>query len=93
MLGAPRRLIPLIAPTEIILGALLVAGVAAPIPSLAAEVTLAIFTVALLRAMRRPPSQRPICACFGRWSARPVDSGSIVRNLILLVLAAISNGS
>ena len=91
-LGAPRQIVPFIAPTEIILGALLVAGVAMPAPSLLAELVLAIFTVAILRAMRRPLSQRPICACFGRWSARPVDSSSVVRNLILLALAAVSNG-
>ena len=91
-LGAPRKIVPFIAPTEIILGALLVAGVAMPAPSLLAELALAIFTVAILRAMRRPLSQRPICACFGRWSARPVDSSSVVRNLILLALAAVSNG-
>jgi uncharacterized membrane protein YphA (DoxX/SURF4 family) len=93
ILGAPRRLVPLIAPTEIILGALLVTGVASPLPSLLAEVALVIFTIAILRVMRRPLSQRPVCACFGRWSARPVDSNSVVRNLILLALAVISNGS
>lgn len=91
-LGAPRQIVRLIAPAEIALGALLVAGVAAPVPSLLAELALAVFTIAILRAMRRPLSERPVCACFGRWSARPVGSSSVVRNLILLALAAVSNG-
>jgi hypothetical protein len=91
-LGAPRQIVPLIAPAEIALGALLVAGVAAPVPSLLAELALAGFTVAILRVMRRPLNERPVCACFGRWSARPVGSSSVVRNLILLALAAQSNG-
>jgi len=91
-LGAPPRIVRFIAPAEIILGALLVAGVAAPVPSLLAELALAVFTIAILRAMRRPLSERPVCACFGRWSARPVGSSSVVRNLILLALAALSNG-
>jgi hypothetical protein len=91
-LGAPRQIVPLIAPAEIALGALLVAGVAAPVPSLLAELALAGFTIAILRVMRRPLSERPVCACFGRWSARPVGSSSVVRNLILLALAALSTG-
>ena len=82
-LGAPRQIVRLIAPAEIALGALLVAGVAAPVPSLLAELALAVFTIAILRAMRRPLSERP---------ARPVGSSSVVRNLILLALAAVSNG-
>ena len=91
-LGAPPRIVRFIAPAEIILGALLVAGVAAPVPSLLAELALAVFTIAILRAMRRPLSERPVCACFGRWSARTVGSSAVVRNLILLALAAVSNG-
>ncbi|HAX04400.1 MAG TPA: hypothetical protein DCX77_01890 [Acidimicrobiaceae bacterium] len=90
--GAPRFVAVAVAPIEILMGAMLVVDVASPWPSIAAEVILAVFTVAMLRVMRRPLDQRPICACFGRWSARPVGSSSVVRNLILLVLAAVSTG-
>lgn len=90
--GAPKFVAVLIAPVEITLGAMLVAGVAMPWPSIAAEVILAIFTVAMLRVMRRPVTQRPICACFGRWTSRPVGASSVLRNLLLLALAAISSG-
>jgi len=90
--GAPRFVAVAVAPTEIFLGAMLLVGVASPWPSIASEIILAIFTVAMLRVMRRPLDQRPVCACFGRWAARPVGSSSVVRNLVLLVLAAISTG-
>ncbi len=90
--GAPRLVAVALAPVEILLGAMLLVGAASPWSSIAAEIILAIFTVAMLRVMRRPLDQRPICACFGRWSARPVGSSSVVRNLILLVLAAVSTG-
>ena len=90
--GAPTFVAVAVGPTEILLGAMLVVGVASPWPSIAAEVILAVFTVAMLRAMRKPLDERPVCACFGRWAARPVGSSSIARNLILLALAAISTG-
>ena len=90
--GAPRFVAITIAPVEIFLGAMLLAGTASPWPSIASEIILAVFTVAMLRVMRRPVNQRPSCACFGRWTARPVGSSSVVRNLILLALAAISSG-
>jgi len=90
--GAPRLVAITIAPTEIFLGAMLVTGTASPWPSIASEIILAAFTVGMLRVMRRPVNQRPSCACFGRWTARPVGSSSIVRNLVLLALAAISSG-
>lgn len=90
--GVPSFVAVAVAPTEIFLGAMLFVGVASPWPSIASEIILAIFTVAILRVMRRPVDQRPICACFGRWTARPVGSSSVVRNLVLLVLAATSTG-
>ncbi|MAK24888.1 MAG: hypothetical protein CL414_06670 [Acidimicrobiaceae bacterium] len=91
--GAPKIVAITIAPIEIILGAMLVVGVANPWTSIGAEVVLAIFTIAMLRVMRRPMTQRPICACFGRWTSRPVGTSSVLRNLVLLALAAISSGA
>ena len=90
--GAPRLVAVALAPVEILLGAMLLVGAASPWSSIAAEIILAIFTVAMLRVMRKPVEHRPVCACFGRWTARPVGSSSVVRNLILLILAAISTG-
>ena len=81
-----------IAPIEIILGAMLVVGVGTPWTSIGAEVLLAMFTIAMLRVMRRLVSQRPTCACFGRWTSRPVDTSSF-KESVLLALAAISSGA
>ena len=81
---------PLIAPVEIVLGASLAAGVAEPWPTWLALGLLAAFTVALLRVLRRPIAERPACACFGRWSAKPVGAGSLLRNAVLAGLAVVA---
>lgn len=89
-MGAPRWSIPLIAPVEIVLGAGLAAAVAEPWPSWLALALLVIFSAALIRVLRRPPSERPACACFGRWSAKPVGAGSLLRNAVLAGLAVVA---
>ncbi|MBM36366.1 MAG: hypothetical protein CL460_04270 [Acidimicrobiaceae bacterium] len=91
--GSPKPVAIVIAPLEVVLGAMLVVGVGSPWTSISAEIVLAVFTVAMLRVMRRPLAQRPVCACFGGWTARPVGTSSVLRNLVLLVLAAISSGA
>ena len=86
-MGAPRWSVPAVAPLEILLGAGLAAGVAEPWPQWLALAMLTVFTGALLRALRRPAADRPTCACFGRWSAKPVTAWSLGRNLVLAALA------
>ena len=81
---------PLVAPTEIVLGATLAAGALRPWPAWLALGLLAAFSVALLRVLRRPIAERPSCACFGRWSAKPVGAGSLVRNVVLAGLAVLA---
>ena len=89
-MGTPRVAVPLIAPVEIVLGAALAAGAVRPWPAWLALALLAAFTVALARVLRRPIADRPACACFGRWSAKPVGAGSLVRNAALGVLAVVA---
>ncbi len=89
-MGAPRSAVPLVAPIEIALGAGLAAGVAEPWPAWLALGLLAAFSAALARVLRQPASQRPACACFGRWSAKPVGAGSLLRNGGLAVLAIVA---
>ena len=89
-MGAPRWSVSLIAPAEIVLGAGLAAGVAEPWPAWLALVLLAAFSAALARALRRPLDERPVCACFGRWSSKPVGAGSLWRNGALAGLAVIA---
>ncbi|MGY9072565.1 MAG: MauE/DoxX family redox-associated membrane protein [Acidimicrobiales bacterium] len=87
-LGAPSVLVPLVAPVEIIVGALLAAGVGPPGPALLAVVLLGAFTLVLAVALRRP--ERPVCACFGALSAQPVSWRSVARNLVLVALAIVA---
>ena len=89
-MGAPRWSVPLIAPVEIVLGASLAAGVAQPWPAWLALALLAAFSAALVRVLRRPQSQRPVCACFGRWSPKPVSAASLARNAALATLAVLA---
>ena len=86
-MGAPRWTVPFVAPVEIVLGACLAAGVAEPWPAWLALAVLAAFSAALARVLRHPVGERPACACFGRWSAKPVGVSSVVRNGVLAVLA------
>lgn len=90
VMGAPRWSVPLIAPVEIVLGAALAAGAVRPWPAWLSLGLLAAFSVALIRVLRRPVAERPACACFGRWSARPVGVGSLMRNAMLAVLAVVA---
>ncbi len=89
-MGAPAWLVPLVAPAEIAVGATLAAGALHPWPTWLALALLAAFSVALLAALRRPVNERPACACFGRWSAKPVGVGSLLRNAALAGLAVIA---
>ena len=85
-MGAPRWSVPFVAPAEIVLGAGLAAGVAEPWPAWLALALLVVFSLALLRVLRRPVAERPACACFGRWSSKPVGAGSLLRNAVLIAL-------
>jgi uncharacterized membrane protein YphA (DoxX/SURF4 family) len=87
-LGAPRRLAPLVPWWEIVVGALLVAGVGWPWPVLAAGVTLVVFTVLILRVLAR--GEHPPCACFGAWSAAPLGMRHVVRNVAFLAVAGLA---
>jgi uncharacterized membrane protein YphA (DoxX/SURF4 family) len=87
-LGVEPPLSTVVAPMEILLGALLLVGVAPPWPALAAFGALGVFTIVLLRVVGREDA--PACACFGGVSRRPVGVGHIVRNAALMVLALAS---
>ncbi|MCY3948645.1 MAG: DoxX family membrane protein [Acidimicrobiaceae bacterium] len=89
-MGAPRWSVPLIAPVEIVLGAALAAGAVRPWPAWLSLGLLAVFSVALLSVLRQPLAERPACACFGRWSAKPVGVGSLLRNAVLAGIAVVA---
>lgn len=87
-LGTPAPVVPLVAPAEIGIGALVAAGVATPWPTVAAVVMLAAFTAALLRTLAT--GARPVCACFGGVTARPIGPASVARNAALIALGAVA---
>ncbi len=81
----PARLVP---PVELVLGALLVAGIGGAAPTVAAIALLGGFTIGLLRVLRR--GEHPPCACFGGWSRRPSSWRTVARNVGLGVLGVVA---
>jgi uncharacterized membrane protein YphA (DoxX/SURF4 family) len=87
-LGAPTPVATALPGVELVLGALLVAGIAAPVPAVLAAVLLLGFSVAIARQLvdgRHPP-----CACFGAWSQRPLGEGHLLRNAALILVAVVA---
>lgn len=87
-LGAPSWLSPVVPWFEIALGALLIAQVGRAPASIVALLTLQAFTLLLLANMGR--GHRPVCACFGSWSAKPIGVGHVVRNVAMMALSVIA---
>jgi len=87
-LGTPQFVVPLVAPLELVLGALLFVGVARRFTAVVALGLLVVFTGVLVRAIRSGNS--PVCACFGSFSAKPVGRGSVFRNGGLIALAILA---
>ena len=87
-LGTPAWAIPALPWFEMLLGAVLVSGLARPVAAALAGVVLLALTGLLILNLAR--GRRPPCACFGASSRRPIGPGSLVRNLVLLALAVIA---
>ena len=87
-LGTPAWAIPVLPWFEMLLGAVLVSGLARPAAAALAGLVLLVFTGLLIVNLAR--GRRPPCACFGASSRRPIGPGSLVRNLVLLALAVIA---
>lgn len=84
--GLPAALALPLAVTELVLGALLVAQAAPPLPSFVALALLGLFTGAVIARVARGDDVP--CACFG-WSdgAAAVSWGTVARNGVLCLLA------
>jgi uncharacterized membrane protein YphA (DoxX/SURF4 family) len=87
-LGAPSWAVAALPWVEIALGALLVSGLGAPLPAVAAALLLLLFTVLLVVNLVR--GRRPPCACFGSRSHEPISELSVARNIGLLALAVVA---
>lgn len=83
-LGAPSFAIPAVPYIEIILGSLLIAGLAVNVVLVASIVALSSFTALL--ALRLAAGDRPPCACLSFRSTRPIGWSNIVRNLLMLAI-------
>lgn len=88
-LGAPAVTIPFVPWVEIVIGAALVVQIARRPAAIAALVVLVTFTALLVAQLAR--GHRPPCACFGAWSAKPLGVGHVVRNVVLVVVAALAS--
>lgn len=75
-------LLPLI---ELVTAVLLAIGDLAWWGALAAFVLLSVFTVAIVTNIVR--GRRPNCRCFGAWSAKPISGKTVVRNVVLALIA------
>lgn len=87
-MGVGRPLAIVVPWWEIVIGALVAVGLGAPWPALAAFVTLAGFTVAIVVQLGR--GRHPQCACFGAWSTAPLGVGHVWRNVAFLAIAAVA---
>jgi uncharacterized membrane protein YphA (DoxX/SURF4 family) len=87
-LGAPSWIVPFVPWVELVVGALLIVQLFEPWPAIAAILMLVAFTG--LIAVRLRAGERPVCACFGQWSAREIGPGQLVRNAVLLAVAIVA---
>ncbi|MEN9804685.1 MAG: hypothetical protein RIS41_1532 [Actinomycetota bacterium] len=87
-LGAPPAVLPVVPRVEIVVGALLIAQVATAAVSIVALIVLQIFTLLIVVNLGR--GHRPVCACFGSWSAKPLGWGHVVRNVAFMALAVLA---
>lgn len=87
-LGAPKLLVPLLPWLELALGGALVVQLAKPFAAIAALALLVAFSV--LIALRLSQGRRPVCACFGAWSAKPIGPPHLLRNGALIALGILA---
>ena len=86
--GAPAWTMPLLPWFELVLGGVLISGIARPFAAALAAAVLLAFTALLVANLAR--GRHVPCACFGARSRRPIGAWSVVRNVGLLGLAAIA---
>lgn len=83
--GAPAWLVPVLPWGEVVLGALLVAGIGLPWTALLAAGLLTAFAVVIGIRVRRGDALP--CGCFGETSPQPVGFDTVLRNVLLIILA------
>jgi uncharacterized membrane protein YphA (DoxX/SURF4 family) len=87
-LGVPTALARPVPVVELLVGSLLAVGLGTTITGGAAAALYLAFTALLVRRLRA--GARPVCACFGAFSRRPISWWSVVRNLVLTMCAVLA---
>lgn len=84
-MGAPRFVIPFVPWIEVVTGGLLIAQWQRRLTALAIAGLLITFSALIVKNLAT--GNRPRCACFGTWAARPLSWVHVLRNCFLLALA------
>ena len=87
-MGVSRTVALAVPYVEVVVGALVVSQLVRPWPAVVALALLVAYTVLIV--LRLLDGSRPPCACFGSRSMRPLGAYHVLRNLLLIVLAAIA---
>ena len=87
-LGAPKAIAPIVPWIEISLGALLIVQLKPEVVGSLSLVLLVTFTLLIVRQLQK--GHRPVCACFGSWSSKPLSGKHVARNVGFIALALIT---
>ena len=87
-LGAPKLIAPIVPWCEIALGALLVVQLKPEVIGALSLALLVAFTLLIVRQLQK--GHRPVCACFGSWSSKPLSWQHVARNAGFIALAVIT---
>ncbi len=87
-LGAPKALAPIVPWCEIALGALLIVQLKPEVVGALSVALLVAFTLLIMRQLQI--GHRPVCACFGSWSSKPLSWNHVARNAGFIALAVIT---
>jgi hypothetical protein len=87
-LGAPKSIAPIVPWIEIALGALLIVQLKPEVVGALSVALLVAFTLLIMRQLQI--GHRPVCACFGSWSSKPLSWQHVARNVGFIALAVIT---
>ena len=87
-LGAPKAIAPIVPWCEIALGALLIVQLKPEVIGALSLALLVAFTLLIMRQLQK--GERPVCACFGSWSSKPLSWNHVARNAGFIALAVIT---
>ena len=87
-LGAPKVIAPIVPWIEIALGALLIVQLKPEVVGALSVALLVAFTLLIMRQLQI--GHRPVCACFGSWSSKPLSWQHVARNVGFIALAVIT---